>query len=511
MPSFDPTCYSGDRNSFTYDSKSNLVDDSPNDFNPPPQTPTYSYEFCGNDAYYGLDCPLQVPFSYDPEPCWSCGALYTTDYCCSKGSLRDWIICDLNKTPDLSQRPPQNYPKCGNSVDGQYYQGCALLRKKFKEDLFKYFIKNGILQDFQDASEPSNDNTNVVIALQEPFIVKQDPGENSSQSPPYNNHHCCYDCSEALEDIFCRQCTCELYGKVYINTPSWNCHTVCYNDDDDDEDCTIAITPQEPDNSLSMGDEHLDTISATKSDEFIKSSIENLVSKPSESEGEHEHSKENLFKPFFDEEIISMKIDPHHFNGEFDLIESLLNHDSMIISSSSKNDSLFDKFSGELTLLKSNPPGINETDYDHEEETSLVKRLLYDSSSPRPLEEFIFENYDAAIESFSPSPIPIEDSDSFMEEIDLSFTPDDPTPPGIKEDDYDSEKDFSSLKKCLAIIPFHFLKISHFILIFLHPIVLLLNYRMGHEASQPSIEGPMMIYEKNTSILGVSFLHFYPP
>nr|GEY16176.1 hypothetical protein [Tanacetum cinerariifolium] len=58
-----------------------------------------------------------------------------------------------------------------------------------------------------------------------------------------------------------------------------------YNDDDDDVDYTIAITPvlstEEPDNSLSMGDEHLDTISATESDEVIKSSVENLVPIPS--------------------------------------------------------------------------------------------------------------------------------------------------------------------------------------------------------------------------------------
>nr|GFC94641.1 hypothetical protein [Tanacetum cinerariifolium] len=40
-----------------------------------------------------------------------------------------------------------------------------------------------------------------------------------------------------------------------------------------------------------------------------------------------------------------------------------------------------------------------------------------------------------------PSPIPVKDSDSFMEEIDLSFTPDDPMPPGIKEDDDESERD----------------------------------------------------------------------
>ncbi|GJZ36179.1 hypothetical protein Tco_0581996 [Tanacetum coccineum] len=61
---------------------------------------------------------------------------------------------------------------------------------------------------------------------------------------------------------------------------------ICY---DDDEDNTTAITPvlpiEEPDNSLSMGDEHLDTIPATESDEFIKSSVENLVPIPSESEG----------------------------------------------------------------------------------------------------------------------------------------------------------------------------------------------------------------------------------
>nr|GEU59928.1 hypothetical protein [Tanacetum cinerariifolium] len=312
---------------------------------------------------------------YPLKECLSCGALYTTDYCCSDGSIRDRIICDLNKTPDLFQEPPQNCPKCGNPVDGQYCQGCALLQKKFKENLFTYCIENGFFQDFQDTSEPSNDNTNVVNAPQEPFVVKQDPGKNSSQSPPHINHHCCYGCGDSLEDMFCHQFTCESCGKgahygyncspkvsiipnpkpcnnhtidelpqtlpsfdptcysgdedsitydsksnidddspnvfyppsqpptysyefcgndvyyghdLYINTTSWGSPTICYNDDDD-EDCTIAITPilstNEPNNSLSIGDEHLDTILATESDELIKSSVENLVPIPSESEG----------------------------------------------------------------------------------------------------------------------------------------------------------------------------------------------------------------------------------
>nr|GFB79510.1 hypothetical protein [Tanacetum cinerariifolium] len=56
---------------------------------------------------------------------------------------------------------------------------------------------------------------------------------------------------------------------------------------DDDNDYNFAITPNEPVDSLSMGDEHLDTVSAMESDEFIKSCVENLVPNPSEFEGEN--------------------------------------------------------------------------------------------------------------------------------------------------------------------------------------------------------------------------------
>ncbi|GJU57090.1 hypothetical protein Tco_1234856 [Tanacetum coccineum] len=152
------------------------------------------------------------PF-YTIKECSSCGALYTTDYCCSKGGLVDKIVRDPNKTLDSSQRPPQNCARFGNPVDGPYCRGCAFLRKKFKEDLFTYYVENGIFQDLQDTSESSNDNTNVVNAPQEPFVVKQDPGENSSQSPPHIDHNCCYECGDSLDGIFCQRCTCKSCGK----------------------------------------------------------------------------------------------------------------------------------------------------------------------------------------------------------------------------------------------------------------------------------------------------------
>nr|GEX10923.1 hypothetical protein [Tanacetum cinerariifolium] len=501
---------------------------------------------------------------YPIKECSSCGALYTTDCCCSERILGDKIICDLGKTPDLSQRSPQNCPKCGNPVDGHYCQGCALLRKKLKEDFFTYCIENRILQD---SFESSNDNTNVVNALRETFVGNQNPDKNSSQSPPQINHHCCYGCGDPLKvpivpnpEPFNNQTIKELPPTVpsfaslccfedensftYDSTsnlvhdspnvfdpppqpPFYSCefcgNDTCYGHyctpqipacyDDDNDDYTFVITPNDPDNTLSMGDEHLDTISATESNEFIKSSVENLVLNPSESEGEYECDvpacevfttfsnilfdtdydfyssddqsvsdedvpKKIFSNPLFDEEIISMKIGPHHFNAEYDLIESLLNHDSSIISSSLKIDSLFDEFPSELTLLKSSPSGIDETDCDPEEEAHFIKRLLYDNLSSRPPKEFVYENSDAAIESFSSSLSPSRIMTLLWKKLiylSLRITQ---CRWALRKMTMTLKRIFSSLKYCLAIIPFHFLKMSHFILIFLHSLVLLQNHQM---------------------------------
>ncbi|GJV30467.1 hypothetical protein Tco_1386915, partial [Tanacetum coccineum] len=247
--------------------------------------------------------------------------------------------------------------------------------------------------------------------------------------------------------------------------------------------------------SLSMGDEHLITISETESVELIKSSVENLIPTPSESEdlskdlsdiesdcnvpvcddftivsnplfdadndfsfsddkpfSDEDAPKENFkifLNPLSDEEIISTKIDPHHFNAESDLIESLLNRDTLIIYSP-KFDSLLEEFSDELAHIDLIPLGINKADFDPKEEIRLVEKLLYDNSSPRPPKELNPNISDAVIESFSPSPIPFKDSDSLMEEIYLFLTPDHSMPPGIENDDYDSEGDILFLEELLS-------------------------------------------------------------
>ncbi|GJR47870.1 hypothetical protein Tco_1315973 [Tanacetum coccineum] len=556
--------------------------------------------------------------------CSSCGALYNKSCGCSKGGLVDKFVRDPNKTSDSSQRPPIVCVKCGNPVEGPSCQGCALWRKKLKEVWFTTCHENGINQDLLNTFESFDDDTNIVNAPREPFVVKQYPGENSSQSPPQINHNCCYECGDSLDGILCQQCTyfhdlccencegphktfqCQLMNEDYyheqnpcydsnsfgfdqfqpqqytVNHPIFNAQNsllnsqneflnsqneflnsqnklmdqmtsmcdmvgqfiqkkeeekrieeeqaakdrywkipVCYDDDDDEEssiplkDIIIAglpscvpITPvlftKEPVDSLIMEDEHLDTILETESDELIKSSVENIVQIPSESEDSSEgecdlppyddssknhdltfsnplfdidedftssdesFSEEDVpnvnFKIFsnplfdLDEEITFAKIDQIDdevlentnsippgieypcFNAESDLLESLLHRDTSI-NDSQKIDSLLDKFAGELTFPHSIPPGIDDVNLDPEGDILFLESLLYDNSSPHPLEEFNSEN---PTESFSPSPIPVEDSDSLMEEIDIFFDGDDSIPPGIESDDFDSEDDDNS-------------------------------------------------------------------
>ncbi|GKB65137.1 hypothetical protein Tco_0921323 [Tanacetum coccineum] len=254
---------------------------------------------------------------------------------------------------------------------------------------------------------------------------------------------------------------------------------ICYDDDDDEysfatqeylKKFSSTITPDlQKSDSLIMEDKHLDTISETESDELMKSSVEDLVHTLSESDGIsesecdvpdcddyqmtnfsmfsnplfndstssddessheeviHEISFKTYSNPLFDldEEIISSEFNPIH-NEDLD---STL---KMII------DSLLDEFAGELITIP-----LRIVNREHEEYISLMERLLYDNSSPHPSEDF-HVNPNTIIESLPTFPIPVEDSDSLREEIDIFPGPDDSISPGIESDDYNSKGDDNS-------------------------------------------------------------------
>nr|GEX17575.1 hypothetical protein [Tanacetum cinerariifolium] len=307
----------------------------------------------------------------------------------------------------LVPKPPKNCARCtrfGYLVDGPNCQGCALLRQELEENLVAHSpdfqntsepsnASTNVVNAPREPNVAKQDNGSFVdnIIFRAPDSPDQfhcfhykdvlrareackrctcakcgsglgkglcyifghnqnslndspSISETSSQSPS-NINHCCYECGDPLDGIFCKRCTCNFCGKdahIGYNCPSkvsissilepCNNQTidelpqalpifhptfhseaespftldstptyvneslnlpVCY---DDDEDYTSAITPdepvlstEEPDNSLSMGDEHLDTIPVTESDEFIKSGVENLIPIPSETEGIPEH------------------------------------------------------------------------------------------------------------------------------------------------------------------------------------------------------------------------------
>nr|GEV55275.1 hypothetical protein [Tanacetum cinerariifolium] len=255
-------------------------------------------------------------------------------------------------------------------------------------------------------------------------------------------------------------------------------HPTFYNDDEgnyiqykeyleNSSDAITTILPtKEPEYSLSMGYVHLSTIQETESDEVIKSSVKNLVQIPSEYEVTSDDESEcdvpvkdesslvftTFSNPLFDcnddftssddeslsnedvpmenfkvysnslfddEEINSDKVDPHYFNAESDLIKSLSNHDTLIDSSSKFY--YLEEISGELM-----PSSIVN-------EEQLNAEIAYTS-----------------VEFLSPSPIPVKDSDSLIDEIDLFLATDDLMPPGIESDDYDSERDIHFLEELLS-------------------------------------------------------------
>ncbi|GJU76249.1 hypothetical protein Tco_1273319 [Tanacetum coccineum] len=243
-----------------------------------------------------------------------------------------------------------------------------------------------------------------------------------------------------------------------------------YSDDDDDfyresideTPPSDEITPDLPiTDSLVMEDEHLDTIPETDSDEEIESSVKNLNLTLSESEDLSDYVSEcdlpifddsplDVFKdnyvlfpkPRFDsygdstsskyssdnesflaEDVFSnllFEFDIESISSDVNSIYDEVLEDidctnyliNSIIDFSPKIDPLLEEFAGELALINPIPPGIAGADFNPEGDIRLIEKLSYDNSSPYPSKKL---NSEDIIEFFSIFPIPVEDSDFFLE------------------------------------------------------------------------------------------------
>nr|GEU29932.1 hypothetical protein [Tanacetum cinerariifolium] len=379
------------------------------DYPPQSQYETNICELCGNDAHYGYDCPPHVPFVYNQNPCFD-------------------------------QNFDNNFPRTSPS---------------FPQQNLCYENYRGPHATFQ--CQPMNQNFYNYNSFS--FDQIQPPQYPVIHHPPQETSEEILQARENLMKSI--QTFLKKFNRISFRENPKNRPAFYDNDDEHSiqykeylENSSNAIAPvlptKEPDNSLSMGDEHLSTISITKSDEVIKSSVENLVPIPSKfedfsdneskcdvpfcddfttfsnplfdsnddlsSSDDESFSVEDVLKenfriypnPLFDNEIISSKIDPHHFNVESALIESFLNRDILMISYP-KIDSFLEEFFGELAHIDLVPPGINKADFDPEEEIHLIEELFND---PLPL----FEN----------------ESSNFDHHDDLSFPRPPPEPPDVE-------------------------------------------------------------------------------
>nr|GEZ80843.1 hypothetical protein [Tanacetum cinerariifolium]GFA09578.1 hypothetical protein [Tanacetum cinerariifolium] len=213
---------------------------------------------------------------YAIKECSSCGTLYTRDCVCSIGTVEDKILVLKNFA---------RCTRCGYLVDGPNCQGCAFLRQELEENLVTHSPDFQNTSEPSNAStnvvnaprEPyavKQDNGSFVNKIilylnrspdspnqfhcfhckdvlrdgeackrctcakcrsglgkglcyicghnQNSLNDSPSISETSSQSPP-NINHCCYECGDPLDGIFCKRCTCKFCEKdahIGYNCPS---------------------------------------------------------------------------------------------------------------------------------------------------------------------------------------------------------------------------------------------------------------------------------------------------
>ncbi|GJS83630.1 hypothetical protein Tco_0750171 [Tanacetum coccineum] len=414
-----PSCsIVGAGNEFVYDPNPFPYNNTPDFYNQPPQPQyeTYLCELCGNDSHFGYDCPPRFPLVYEQEPSYNQNysdnsypqnsPSFPQQYLCceSCGGPHESFQCqpmnqNFYNSSGFDQFQPPQYPVIHHppqETSVEILQARENLMKSIQTFLMKF---NRI--SFRETPKVLSLAWEKFFEIQHAFREKQHQPEDIQELL----HKLLKDLQIIREEL-----------AEYINSPSWNCPA--FYDDDDEytiqyreylENSSNAITPdlptEEPDNSLSMGDEHLSTILETESDEVIKSSVEDLVPIPSESEG---ISDDTCDVPFCDN---SPPLDV--LNDHFEIFSDF-NDDC----TSSDDDSFED-----INYVEASPPDSELVSLEEVKDDILCEKLLNINLLIAKIES-LNDNPtpDCVLKSPSPFPIPVEDSDSFFEKSDTSLS-----------------------------------------------------------------------------------------
>ena len=283
--------FCGSSNSFAYNPNPNSFNEPPNfsEYPPQPQPSPINQQNCfdcggpsGNDSF-----------------CEWCGGCPHPEYDCRTG---DMLVYEHNPYNNQTSSgldtssyytPPQQFYCCEYCGGPHFNSDCQTGNPLVYEHGpcnnydYSYHDQPPQYQMMQTQPQPSPQDS----AFEDLFRKLDDMRnelENLAVRHTQNDHH-----GESMEELLAIERAA--HNRFLFN------QACMLDDDDDDEESTIPLSdiisqlPQSiaitsffptlnPEDSRIMGDEPLSTIPEKESDEFIKSSVENLVSIPSKSE-----------------------------------------------------------------------------------------------------------------------------------------------------------------------------------------------------------------------------------
>ncbi|GJY53172.1 retrovirus-related pol polyprotein from transposon TNT 1-94 [Tanacetum coccineum] len=279
--------------------------------------------------------------------------------------------------------------------------GSTTLLSDSRPSLTSFETSDSLLEDFADELAPldlfppGNEDVDFEADLREiELLLNHDPSTD-----------------------FSPKITIDPNPKRFINEPALVCLPPPGDDDDDKENTiplnelippSFAITSVlptiEPEDSLIMGDEHLSTFPKKEMDEFIKSSVEEIVPIPSESEEDVQEENFQVYSnPLFayDDEYISSDVNPL-FDEVLEDIESKdsyvsnLDEPALLVTplSDANEDECFDPGGVideiDAFLDMDIYTDIENNDHDSEGDIIYLESLLIDDTIPNlPPEVFL--------------------------------------------------------------------------------------------------------------------------
>ncbi|GJU74553.1 hypothetical protein Tco_1265958 [Tanacetum coccineum] len=295
-----PGCSSvGSGNEFVYDPNPYSYNETPNFFNQPPQHQyeTYSCELCGDSPHYGFDCQIRTPLVYEQDPCnnqnfsndqspyyspsqpqqFDCCEVYGGPHFSSNCQIRNLLVYEPNPSnnydfPSFNQ-PPQYHIDNSQQFDCcEHYGGPPYA--------FDYQTSNVFYEHepYENHDSFSFDQPSQFTPPQPLPLSELNRRELITQMIEFNKIQ-----KQVIMD-FQNEMNClkKMLNLTNSNQdPPVDLYDLKRSDEGDNE---INSFTKEPLDTLLMGDEVISTILERENDEFIKSSVDDLVPIPRESE-----------------------------------------------------------------------------------------------------------------------------------------------------------------------------------------------------------------------------------